>query len=644
MAIAGAPSATARTRSAPKGEHLACSDTHEPRPATRIPCRPSDTQLLVSTSQNLTPHFTLHLLGVKLSAEMESVNTDDVSDILAALRRIGGEPTYIEAKKAAGGLPKSVRETLSAFSNTDGGTILLGVDEANGFTLVDLDDPVALRDSLARMSRNDLTPSLQVSLEIVEVEGCRVVAAEVPPAPADQRPVYVTAQGIASGSYLRGGDGDRHMTQSEIAMVVASRAQPIYDREPVPGSSIGDLDDEAIRRTLRKIRSGFPKLARSDDTTILFRLGITTGTAPESPLTLAGLLAFGEFPQQFFPQLMVSVIVHSPEPFSDTRFLDNQTVRGSIPEMVETTLSTVRRNLAVRAVISDRGGRVDEIEYPLEAVREAVVNALMHRDYSPVTRGTQVQIELFPDRLVVRSPGGLYGGVLIDELGEEGISSSRNAVLASLLADTYLPSSNELVAENRSSGIPAMLDVARRRGLPRPAFRSTISSFVVTMARSELLRPEIRTWIARLHAHLPTPAHHIALAMLHEGYLTNEMLRQWGVDRIAAGQVLRDLIDQGLAIKEGGRRYAQYVLDPTTLGEPAVSDHTINPLASIDELLASRGEVTASELAELTGLSRTAVLNHLRILVENGAVTAVGAVHSPNRRYRWTLPTPERPR
>jgi ATP-dependent DNA helicase RecG len=248
-----------------------------------------------------------------------------------------------------------------------------------------------------------------------------------------------------------------------------------------------------VRRTLQKIRSGFPKLAQSDDATVLFRLGITAGASTGSPPTIAGLLTYGQFPQQFFPQLMVSVVVHSPEPSSGTRFLDNQTVRGSIPEMIETTLSMLRRNLAVRAVISDHGERVDEVEYPLEAVREAVVNALMHRDYSPVTRGTQVQIELFPDRLVVRSPGGLYGGVLVDELGEEGISSSRNAVLAGLLADTYLPSSNELVAENRSSGIPAMLDVARRRGLPRPSFRSSITSFVVTMSRSELLRPEVRT-------------------------------------------------------------------------------------------------------------------------------------------------------
>lgn len=279
----------------------------------------------------------------------------------------------------------------------------------------------------------------------------------------------------------------------------------------------------------------------------------------------------------------------------------------------------------------------------------------MHRDYSPVTRGTQVQIELFPDRLVVRSPGGLYGGVLVDELGEEDISSSRNAVLASLLADTYLPSSNELVAENRSSGIPAMLDVARRRGLPRPSFRSSITSFVVTMARSELLRPEVRTWIAGLNARLPTPAHQIALAMLREGYLTKAMLRQWGVDRITAGQVLRDLVDQELAVKEGGRRYAQYVLDPTVSGTSAEPDLLgglfDNPppgveeaLPSVDEALKHRGTATAGELVKLTGLSRTAVLNRLRTLTETGTVIAVGATRSPKRRYQWVEPASKRTR
>jgi ATP-dependent DNA helicase RecG len=108
-----------------------------------------------------------------------------------------------------------------------------------------------------------------------------------------------------------------------------------------------EREDEATRRTLRGSEQDFPS-SHNPTTTILYRLGVTSGVGTGAPPTLAGLLIYGLFPQQFFPQLMISVIVHGPDSSSETRFIDNQTVRGSIPEMVETTLSVLRRNLAVR--------------------------------------------------------------------------------------------------------------------------------------------------------------------------------------------------------------------------------------------------------------------------------------------------------
>lgn len=298
-------------------------------------------------------------------------------------------------------------------------------------------------------------------------------------------------------------------------------------------------------------------------------------------------------------------------------------------------------------------GRTERLDYPIEAIREAFVNALLHRDYSPATRGTQVQVDLYPDRLIIRNPGGLFGGLSIEELGEEGVSSSRNSVLASLLSDTYLPGSNDLVAENRASGIPAMIALARSRGLPRPAFASTITTFKVTMDRSELLGPEVRSWIANLGASLPTPTHEVALAMLRTGPVTNEMLREWGADRILAGQVLRDLVEQGLAVKEGGRRYAQYVLDPARLTQrPTRPTAPVRPAAppargarATTELVADEMKTletaTAFDLEILTGFSRPTVVAHLRALIEQGVVAAEGAPRSPKRRYRWTGGTGE---
>jgi ATP-dependent DNA helicase RecG len=581
------------------------------------------------------------------------MSVDDIVETVSALRRIGGEPESIEVKSGAGGLPKSVRETLSAFSNTAGGTVIVGLDEARGFTAVRLDEPTSLRDRLVQMARDELTPPIQIGTEVVPFEGGTLVIADVPAAREDQRPVFVTTQGVSNGSYLRSGDGDHRMSEGELALVMANRTQPRYDVEPVPGTSLSDLDRDSVLRTLQRVRRGSPTLARESEPEALHRIGVLAEPDESSPLTLAGLLTFGVYPQQQFPQLMVSVVVHPPEGERGVRFLDNATLRGSVPEIVDQSLRMLRRNLAARAENSDTG-RVDRIEFPMAAIREAIVNALLHRDYSPVTRGTQVQVELFPENLTVRSPGGLYGNVSIDDLGTQGVSSSRNATLASLLSDTYMPNAAELVAENRSSGIRTMFETTRAEGLPRPQFRSTVTSFVVTFERSQLLGSETRAWIARVAPGLPTPAHEIAVAMLRHDYVTNASLRQWGVDRFDATRVLHDLVATGIAVKEGGRRYAQYVLDPSLRGGTAAQPtlwpvDDVAPLAggraAIESALRSAGEASASELRERTELSRPTIQHHVRALIDARLVEPLGAPTSPKRRYRWIGPTAqEQPR
>lgn len=539
----------------------------------------------------------------------------------------------MEVKSGAGGFPTSLRETVVAFANTDGGTIIVGVDEEADFAVVDVPAIGTYRDRIVDLSRSTITPPLQIDVEFAEVEGSRVLVALVPPLPAEQRPAYVTSKGVATGSYLRTGDGDRRMSQAEIGLLYSSRTQPLHDRDVVESASLEDLDRLSLARTLERVRLGSAYLREADDTTALHRIGVLSRPEPDAPPTLAGLLTFGRFPQQHFPQLMTSIVVHPPEAdSSDTRFLDNVTLRGPIPEIVSETLATLRRNLAARAVTVD-GSREDRLDFPLPAIREAVVNALMHRDYSPITRGTQVQVDLYPDRLVIRSPGGLYGPISEEDLGEVDVSSSRNAVLAQLLSDVYLPRSDQLVAENRASGIPIMISQTRRVGLPRPVFESHVTAFTVTMSRSELLGPQVRTWLAQLDVPLPTPAHEIAMAMMRGGgFVTNAALRGWGVERHEAGSVLRDLTDSGVAIKQGGRRYARYVLAPDAEPRPVVTP--VAP-ADVEDALKRLGTATAAELQRSTGMSRAGVLRQLNRLIDAGRAEATGAPRSPRRRYTW---------
>lgn len=110
-------------------------------------------------------------------------------------------------------------------------------------------------------------------------------------------------------------------------------------------------------------------------------------------------------------------------------------------------------------------GRRDRYEYPVEVIRELIVNAVMHRDYSPLARGSQVQVELYPDRLTVRSPGGIFGAVDVAQFGSSGVTSSRNATLARLLSDLTISKSQESVCENRGSGIPTIMTSLRTAGM-----------------------------------------------------------------------------------------------------------------------------------------------------------------------------------
>ncbi len=148
-------------------------------------------------------------------------------ELADALRKFGTEATGIEAKAAEGGLPKSVRETLSAFSNSpNGGSLILGLDEADNFRAVGLSDARKLQSDLVAMCRDDLAPPLRPIVSVEEVDGAAVVVAEVPELSRGEKPCYVRDRGLERGSYVRVGESDRRLTSEEVQQLVADRGSP----------------------------------------------------------------------------------------------------------------------------------------------------------------------------------------------------------------------------------------------------------------------------------------------------------------------------------------------------------------------------------------------------------------------------------
>ncbi|WP_292606070.1 RNA-binding domain-containing protein [Nocardioides sp. REDSEA-S30_B4] len=367
---------------------------------------------------------------------------DELRDYVEMLRFYGTDVFEVEAKAAKGGLPKSVRETLSAFSNTRGGTLILGLSEDDGFMTVGLSDPAKLAADLATMCATELVPAVRPLIQTHSLDGHAVVSAEIPELARSDKPCYYKGAGMVKGSYLRVHDGDHLMTSYEVQVMLSSRGQPRDDEEVVPGTSLADLDSELLRGFVERLQASRPRVFGSlnDSETLAMTNMAKREDGGDYQLTVAGLLSLGSYPQKFFPQLMVTFAHYRSDDGDDNggRFVENVAIEGALPVMVHESLSTIKRNMNSRSIPTSYGS-AQIWEYPETALREALVNALVHRDLSSAARGAQVQVEMFPSRLTIRNPGGLFGPVSEDLLGEAGVSSSRNATLLKALEEVRLP-------------------------------------------------------------------------------------------------------------------------------------------------------------------------------------------------------------
>ena len=239
----------------------------------------------------------------------------DLAEVVAGLRETGVEFEDVEVKRAAGGMPQNVAETMSAFANSRGGLIILGLDERSGFVPSGVSNPVALRDELAGIARGKLTPPLAPSIEVVPFEGANLVLAEVEPLPPAQRPCYVTTRGLYNGAYVRVGDGDQRLTPYEIDRLLENSGQPRWDEEPVPQAMAEkNLDRRAVLRLIETASRNSPRsFSGLSEPDALARLGVLVPYEGSLVPSLAGLLSVGAYPQQFFPQLMVSLAVYPNE-------------------------------------------------------------------------------------------------------------------------------------------------------------------------------------------------------------------------------------------------------------------------------------------------------------------------------------------
>ncbi|HEY3309047.1 MAG TPA: ATP-binding protein [Desulfuromonadaceae bacterium] len=556
---------------------------------------------------------------------------EELQQLITEVQQSQCELADIEVKSAHGGTPQRLYEPLSAFANrTEGGVILFGLDESRNFEIVGVGNAHRLQEEISHLAWTDMEPQIHPEFTVELFDGKTVVALEVSPVPADKRPCHYKTAGLQKGSYIRVGNTNRSMTDYEIFGYVSAQSQPTFDEEPIKEAALEDLDKEKLNFFLERIRKNRPKAAylKQPFEQVLTHLRVARPYEGKLHPTLAGLLTFGYHPQTLESQLVITFLhyfgtTETEKTPRGERFLDNRKFEGPIPEMVEDAVNHVMASIRKGSLIEGLYRR-DIPEYPEEAIREAIVNAVAHRDYSTFARGSYVQIRLFADRMEIQSPGGLYGTVTLETLEEE--QSTRNRTLVRLLEDLHL-------VENRGSGIKAMLGAMRSANLEPPRFQDKRSSFLVTMRNLTLMNTEAITWLNGFAEWPLNDRQRLALVYLrHNHQITNfDYQRLTHVDSVTASRELRGLVQTGLTSQHSSRRWTHYMLNVPTTDKVEVS----LPLLPEDKVLDYvrwHGSITRKQCAELLDLKDIEARRLLHRMRGKGILMQIG--YKKGSRYK----------
>ena len=367
-----------------------------------------------------------------------------------------GESARVEFKES---FDREAIETVGAMATSKGGVVLVGVTDKGAVKGVQVG-----RGTLkewANQVAQSTDPRVVPDVDVEEALGKQVVIIGVGEAPI--KPVSVKGR-----CYKRVSNSNRVMTPREIAEMHLLSTNTSWDMYPMANATMRDIDLAKVRKYMADAnatgrRSFGP---REDPLKALGKLELLKGGKP----TYAALLLFGKEPQN----KMVQATVHIGRFKQETMVIDDALIKGSIIDQVNDAMAFVRKNLSVKFVMTGKPKRDEVWDYPLEAVREAIINAICHRDY---TDNADIQIKIHDDRMTIWNPGGLPGGMTMEDLFDPGHGSRpRNKSVSQVFFDIKY-------VERYGRGIKMILDLCREAGLPAPDFQERFGGFMVTVRK-----------------------------------------------------------------------------------------------------------------------------------------------------------------
>jgi len=455
-------------------------------------------------------------------------------ELRALLADAPGQHLELLPEKAT---PRRLQETLAAFANADGGAVVVGAGSRGA--------PAGLSEAAAARQRAiDLAlavdPPLVMPLPaLVELDGTALLVVAVP---AGLPHAY-----SLNGRFLqRVGALNEPMAGAALRELLLSRGGGAFEAQPAEGATLDDLDPARVERYVRALGAG-----ETPPADLLLSRGCARLVEGRLAPTHAGILLFGRDPQRFLPSAEILAIRYPGAEMSD-EFIKEQ-IRGPLPDQIPRAAGFVGGAMPRLAHLS--GVQREEREaYPPAAVREAIVNAVAHRDYAQ--RGDTIRLFVFSDRIECYSPGRLPGHVTVENMLRERFS--RNEVLVQVLSDLGF-------IERLGYGIDRMLALMGQWGLPAPVFEETPAGFRVTLRGPAGLRAAVALphgagrWV---HLGL-NPRQERAMRFLEEtGDITNRDLKALFPD-VSDETIRRDLaelVSKNLLLKIGDKRATFYIL------------------------------------------------------------------------------------
>ena len=428
-----------------------------------------------------------------------------------------GESETVEFKE---NFDREAIETAGAFANTRGGVLLIGVSDKGEVKGVQLGKGT-LKDWSNRIFQST-EPAIIPDIKTEELEGKSIVIITIPEFPI--KPVSVKGK-----CYKRVANSNKLMTAKEITELYLYSTGSSWDSFPMEDAELNDIDSEKVERYIETARRAGRRKFMENPLQVLEKLELIKKGKP----TWAAILLFGKEPQRFLRQAKV----HCGRFKGEATIIDDNYIEQDLIEQVEDVMTCIKKNISVRYEITGKPQREEIWDYPLDALREAVLNAICHRDY---TDPADTIIKIYDDYISIWNPGGLPPGITLEDLYKPNHPSKpRNRLIAQVFYDL-----GEI--EQYGSGIQRMINACKTHGIPEPIFEEAFGGFQV------IFRKDIYTEEYLRKVGLNERQIKAVMYVKEKGRITNKEYQEiTGVKKRQASEDLNQLEEKGVLVRIG---------------------------------------------------------------------------------------------